>query len=73
MGQHIQGKEHYDEMMAEYDSLPFLPDVKSDLTGYAVEKALEGLFFYLAQEEAKIRQNPTARTTELLQRVFGAQ
>ena len=32
---------------------------------------MEGIFFYLAREEAAIRQNPAARTTELLQKVFG--
>lgn len=60
----------YDNMMAQYKDLPLVPDVKSDLTSYTVEKALEGLFFYLAKEEAKIRNNPAARTTELLQKVF---
>lgn len=60
----------YDTMMARYKDLPLVPDVKSDITAYTVEKALEGLFFYLAKEEAKIRENPAARTTELLQKVF---
>lgn len=61
----------YDTMMASYKDLPLVPDVKSDITAYTVEKALDGMFFYLAKEEAKIRNNPAARTTELLQEVFG--
>lgn len=61
----------YDTMMGEYKSLPFVPDVKADLTTYVLEKALDGLFFYLAREEAAIRTNPAKRTTEILQRVFG--
>lgn len=46
-------------------------DYKSDLTTYAVQFGLDGLFTYLAVEEKKIRDNPVARTTELLRRVFG--
>jgi len=41
------------------------------LTDYAVEKALSGLFHYIGQEEAAIRTNPAARSTELLKQVFG--
>lgn len=61
----------YDRMMSKYDSIPFVPDVKADLTRYTVEKGLSGLFTYVAKEEAAIRNNPAKRTTQLLQRVFG--
>ena len=61
----------YDAMMSQYDTIPFVPDVKSDLTGYVVDQALDGIFFYVAKEEAAIRNDPAARTTELLQKVFG--
>jgi hypothetical protein len=63
----------YDKVMGEYRAIPFVPDVKADLTTYVVEKGMAGIFHYMAVEEAAIRQNPTKRTTELLQRVFGAQ
>lgn len=62
----------YDAMMKQYESVPFVPDAKADLTGYVVEQAMDGLFFYVAKEEAAIRNNPAARTTELLQKVFGS-
>lgn len=42
-----------------------------DLDSYVTDKALDGLFYQLALEEKKIRQNPLARSTELLQQVFG--
>ena len=61
----------YDAMMGEYDSIPFMPDVKADITEYALDGTLDGIFHYLAQEEAAIRTNPVARSTELLQTVFG--
>ncbi len=47
-------------------------DYKSDLTNHAVQLGLDGLFDYLAVEEKKIRENPVARTTDLLRRVFGS-
>ena len=43
-----------------------------DLDSYVTGKALDGLFTMVAQEEARIRENPVARTSELLQKVFGA-
>ena len=61
----------YDRMMGEYSSIPFVPNVKADLTDYALGEALDGIFVYIAREEAAIRANPAKRTTELLQRVFG--
>ena len=61
----------YDDIMGQYKSIPFVPDVKADLTGHVVEGGLKGIFHYIAKEEAEIRKNPVKRTTELLQRVFG--
>jgi hypothetical protein len=61
----------YDNVMQEYKSLPFVPDVKANLSEYVVEKGMDGIFFYMAQEEAAIRENPAKRTTELLKKVFG--
>ena len=61
----------YDNLVSQYKSYPLVPDIKSDLTGHATEQALEGLFYYLAQEEAAIRNNPVKRTTEILTTVFG--
>ncbi len=62
----------YDNVMGQYRSIPFVPDVKADLTTYVVEKGMAGIFHYIALEEAAIRKDPAKRTTELLQRVFGA-
>ncbi|MFO1188598.1 MAG: DUF4197 domain-containing protein [Alphaproteobacteria bacterium] len=62
----------YDRMMGQYKAIPFMPDAKADLTEYVLEKAVDGMFLYLGREEAAIRENPAKRSTELLQRVFGA-
>lgn len=47
--------------------------VNPDLDAYVTERALQGLFTVLSQEEKRIRQDPVARTTELLRKVFAAQ
>lgn len=43
-----------------------------DLDDYVTRKTLDGLFIKIGEEETAIRANPAARTTELLQKVFGA-
>lgn len=43
-----------------------------DLDGYVTGKAMDGLFKVVAEEEGRIRQNPIARTSDLLQKLFGA-
>lgn len=60
----------YDNVMSKYQSIPFVPDVKADLTAHVVDKGLDGIFYYLAREEAAIRTNPAKRTTEILQKIF---
>jgi Protein of unknown function (DUF4197) len=42
-----------------------------DIDTYVVDKALDGLFYMLGQQEKEIRTNPAARTTALLRQVFG--
>jgi hypothetical protein len=61
----------FDQVMGKYRSVPLVPDVKTDLTHYVVEKAMDGIFHYLAIQEADIRRNPVKRTTDLLKKVFG--
>lgn len=61
----------YEAAMERYNSVPFVPEVDADLSGYVVEKGMDGIFYYLAKEEAAIRQDPAKRTTDLLKRVFG--
>ncbi len=47
--------------------------VNPDLQGYVTERTMDGLFTLIAQEETKIRENPAARVSDLLRKVFGAQ
>lgn len=61
----------YESAMGRYQNIPFVPDVKADLTDHTLAKGMDGIFYYLAQEEAAIRKDPVKRTTELLRKVFG--
>jgi len=61
----------YDKVIGEYADLPFVPDVKANLTEHVVDKGITGIFYYLAKEEAAIRQDPVKQTTALLKQVFG--
>lgn len=62
----------YQTIESKLRMLPLGGSVNLDLDQYVTDRALEGLFFMLAQEEAKIRKDPAARVTDLLKRVFGA-
>ncbi|MBA2410047.1 MAG: DUF4197 domain-containing protein [Gammaproteobacteria bacterium] len=61
----------YDKVMSRYQNVPFAPDVKADLSEYVVSEGIGGIFYYLAKEEAAIRQDPAKRTTDILKKVFG--
>lgn len=62
----------YKALNEKYLSLLPLANRESlDLDRYVTDKALEGLFYMVGQEERKIRNDPAARTTELLRKVFG--
>jgi hypothetical protein len=61
----------YNELVARYESIPFVKKESFDLDQYVVTKALGGLFYMVGEEEKKIRKNPAARTTDLLKEVFG--
>ncbi len=44
----------------------------ADLDDYVTQKALEGLFVVLAEEERKIRDDPAGSASDIIRRVFGA-
>jgi hypothetical protein len=60
----------FENVMERYRSIPFAPPMEGNLTDHVVGRTQDGIFFYLAREEAAIRSDPAKRTTELLRRVF---
>jgi hypothetical protein len=67
----VGATKYYGTAAGEYNKLPFVKHLNPDITDYATQKTIDGLFVEIAQEELKIRQNlPSARSTPLLQKVF---
>lgn len=66
----VNATKYYSDIVNTYNRIPGVTKINPDLTDYATEKAIEGLFVLVAEEEANIRENPAARTSELLRRVF---
>ncbi len=64
----------YKQFLRDAGPVASFVDVRSlDIDDYVTRKALDGLFLMVADEEKRIRQDPVARTTDLLRRVFGKQ
>ena len=64
---------YYGDIINTYNKLPTSFDkANPDLTSYVVDKAVNALFDQVAKQEAEIRANPLARTTEILKKVFGS-
>jgi hypothetical protein len=61
----------YDQLIGRYEAIPFTSKPSFDLRSYVTDKSLDGLFTILGKEERKIRTDPAARVTPLLQQVFG--
>lgn len=62
----------WNTVFSTYNSLPLVfKKVNPDLTAYVTERALNGVFVVIAQEEQKIRTNPAAQVSSLLRKVFG--
>ena len=68
----VNATKYYGEIVNKYNSIPLVQKVNPDLNDYATEMAMQGLFTMIAKEEKNIREDPMARTTELLKRVFGS-
>lgn len=63
---------YYSDIVNTYNRIPLVQKVNPDLKQYATNKAIDGLFLLVAEEEKKIRKDPVARVTEILRRVFGS-
>jgi hypothetical protein len=69
----VNATKYYSDIVTRYNQIPLVQKVNPDLNDYATDRAIEGLFLMIAKEEKNIRDNPAARTSALLKKVFGAQ
>ena len=69
----VNATKYWAEVFNIYNELPTtFNKVNPDLADYVTERALNGVFVYIADEENKIRMNPAARVSDLLKKVFGS-
>ena len=61
---------YYKDIINTYNKIPLVKKENPDLNAYATDRTIEGLFVMIAKEEKNIRDNPVARTTDLLKKVF---
>ncbi len=67
----VGATKYWGDAAGQYNKIPLVSPVNTDLSAYVAQKAIEGMFIQIAQEELKIRGNLNARSTTLLQKVFG--
>jgi Protein of unknown function (DUF4197) len=63
---------YWKDVFDTYNKLPTtFSKIDPDLSSYVTAKAINGIFYYVAQEEIQIRKDPAAQVTDLLKKVFG--
>lgn len=63
----------WENIISKYNSIPLVKKVNPDLTDYTTKEAMEGVFKMIAVEEKEIRTNLSARSSDLLKKVFAMQ
>jgi hypothetical protein len=67
----VGATKYWSDAVNYYNKIPLVEDLNPNLSDYVTQKALDGLFYMIEQEELKIRQDPAARASEIVQKVFG--
>jgi hypothetical protein len=68
----LNATRYYSDIVTTYNNFPTtFKKINPDLPSFVVGKAVDALFDQIGKEEANIRENPVARTTEILRKVFG--
>jgi len=57
-------------ILRKYNKIPMVKNVNFNLNNYITEKTIDGIFYLISENEKEIRENPKARTTEILKKIF---
>ena len=68
----LQLAEQYNQFAGKAASSGLIDKKDADLDSYMTQKAMDGLFLMIAEEEKKLRSNPVGAGSDLLKKVFGA-
>jgi hypothetical protein len=66
----VNATRYYTDIITTYNKIPMVQKVNPNLDDYVTNRAIDGLFVLVKQEESNIRTNPGARVTDILKRVF---
>lgn len=69
--QKTNATKYWSDAMTAYNAVPFVQKINPNLSQYVTQKASDGIFLMVAEEEKKIRSNPTERIGSVIQDVFG--
>lgn len=69
----FNARDYWSDAVNAYNQLPLVKDVNPSLDDHVTQEALDGLFAMVAKKEMEIRTSLSARTTDLLRRVFAKQ
>jgi len=70
----VGATKYYGDLANSYNKIPLTKQkVNPDLNAYVTQKAIDGLFVLIAEEEKNIRENPLGRTSDLMKKVFAQQ
>ncbi|MDX2361014.1 MAG: DUF4197 domain-containing protein [Crocinitomicaceae bacterium] len=67
----VGATKYWNTIFTTYNKIPFVQKINPDLDDFATNRAIDGLFVQIAKQEKDIRENPLARVTDLLKKVFG--
>ncbi len=70
----VGATKYYGDLASSYNKIPFSKQkIDPDLNAYVTQRAIDGLFVLIAEEEKNIRENPLGRTSDLMKKVFAQQ
>ncbi|PSR02912.1 MAG: DUF4197 domain-containing protein [Bacteroidetes bacterium SW_11_45_7] len=67
----VNATKYWNDIITRYNKIPMVEDKNPDLAEHVTDRAIKGLFVMVAKEENKIREEPIARTSDILKKVFG--
>ncbi len=67
----VGATKYWNDVFSVYNQFSTNP-VETNLSAFVTSRAIDGIFYQVGLEEQKIRQDPAARVTDLLKKVFGS-
>jgi hypothetical protein len=64
--------EKYNSLAGQGVQLGLIREDQSTIEGYVTQKALDGLYLMIGEQEKAFRQNPLGATSDIVKRVFGS-